>query len=69
MANKSKGKIKITTSYLPTDSNQPARKVIHSVSKSQKKSHSTLRAKRATFNFGVDEKSLKMPKMAHFGKF
>ena len=27
MANKSKGKIKITTSYLPTDSNQPARKV------------------------------------------
>ena len=51
MANKSKGKIKITTSYLPTDSNQPARKVIHRVWKSQKKSHSTLRAKRATFTF------------------
>ena len=41
----------------------------HGVSKSQKKSHSTLRAKRATFNFWVDKNSLKMPKMAHFGMF
>ena len=42
---------------------------LHGVSKSQKKSHSTLRAKRATFNFWVDKNSLKMPKMAHFGMF
>ena len=32
------------------------------------KSHSTLRAKRATFTLLVD-KSLKMPKMDHFGEF
>ena len=41
----------------------------HSVSKSQKKSHSTLRAKRALFSFKVDKSSLKMPKMVHFGEF
>ena len=33
----------------------------HSVWKSQKKSHSTLRAKRATFTFWVDKSWLKMP--------
>ena len=32
----------------------------------QKKSHSTLRAKRATFTFWLDKSSLKMPKMVHF---
>ena len=32
-------------------------------------SHSTLRAKRATFTFWVDKSSLKMPKMIHFGEF
>ena len=41
----------------------------HGVWKSQKKSHSTLRAKRATFTFRVDKSSLKMPKMVHFGEF
>ena len=42
---------------------------IHGVWKSQKKSHSTLRAKRATFTFWVDKSWLKMPKMVHFGEF
>ena len=41
----------------------------HSVWKSQKKSHSTLRAKRATFTFLVDKSKLKMSKMVHFGEF
>ena len=41
----------------------------HGVWKSQKKSHSTLRAKRATFTFWVDQSYLKMPKMLHFGDF
>ena len=41
----------------------------HGVWKSQKKSHSILRAKRATFTFWVDKSSLKMPKMVHFGEF
>ena len=41
----------------------------HSVWKSQKKSHSTLRAKRATFTFWVDKSWIKMPKMVHFGEF
>ena len=41
----------------------------HGVWKSQKKSHSTLRAKRATFTFWVDKRLLKMPKMVHFGEF
>ena len=40
--------------------------IYHSVWKSLKKSHSTLRAKRATFTFWVDKSSLKM---CHFGKF
>ena len=40
--------------------------IMHSVWKSQKKSHSTLRAKRATFTFWVDKSSLKMPKNGHF---
>ena len=35
----------------------------HSVWKSPKKSHSLLRAKRATFTFWVDKSSLKMPKL------
>ena len=42
---------------------------VHGVWKSQKKSHSTLRAKRATFTFWVDKSWLKMPKMVHFGEF
>ena len=42
---------------------------VHSVWKSQKKSHSTLRAKRATFTFWVDKSWLKMPKMVNFGEF
>ena len=33
------------------------------------KSHSTLRAKRATFTFKVDKSSLKMPKMVHYDEF
>ena len=33
------------------------------------KSHSTLRAKQATFTFCVDKSSLKMPKMVHYGEF
>ena len=41
----------------------------HGVWKSQKKSHSKLRARRATFTFWVDKSSLEMPKMAHFGEF
>ena len=41
----------------------------HGVWKSQKKSHSTLRAKRATFTFWVDKSKLKMPKTIHFGEF
>ena len=45
--------------YMPT----------HSVWKSQKKSHSALRAKRATFTFWVAKSSLKMPKMVNFGDF
>ena len=39
--------------------------LLHSVWKSPKKSHSTLRAKRATFTFWVDQSLLKMPKMAN----
>ena len=42
---------------------------IHGVWKSQKKSHSTLRAKRATFTFWVDKSWLKVPRMVHFGEF
>ena len=37
--------------------------------KSQKKSHSTLRAKRATFTFWVAKSSLKMPKMLNLASF
>ena len=43
--------------------------IMHGVWKSQKKSHSTLRAKRATFTFWMDKNRLKMPKMVHFGEF
>ena len=42
---------------------------VHSVWKSQKKSHSTLRAKWATFTFLVDKSSLEMPKMLNFASF
>ena len=41
----------------------------HSVSKSQKKSHSTLRAKRASFSFKVDKSSLKMPNSINLASF
>ena len=47
----------------------PGTNKVHSVWKSQKKSHSTLRAKRATFTFWVDKSWLKMPKMVHFDEF
>ena len=50
----------------PSFHNQVAK---HGVWKSQKKSHSTLRAKRATFTFWVDKSELKMPKMVHFDEF
>ena len=40
---------------------------MHSVLKSKKQSHSTLRAKRATFTFWVDKRSLKRQKMVNFG--
>ena len=40
--------------------------VVHSVWKSQKKSHSTLRAKRATLTFWADKSSLKNPKNGQF---
>ena len=43
--------------------------VVHSVWKSQKKSHSKLRAKRATFSFWVGKSSSKMPIMRQFGDF
>ncbi len=42
---------------------------IHGVWKSQRKYHSSLRAKQATFTFWVDKSWLKMPKMVHFCKF
>ena len=41
---------------------------LHSVWKSPKKYHSKLRAKRATFTFGVDKSWFKMPKMANLWK-
>ena len=44
------------------------KKKSHSVWKSPKKSHATLRAKRATFTFWVDKSSLKMPKIGDFWK-
>ena len=37
--------------------------------KMPKKSHFTLRAKRATFTFWVDKSSLEMPKMVNFSSF
>ena len=42
---------------------------MHSVWKSPKKLHSTLRAKRALFTFWVDKSSSKMPKMANLASF
>ena len=47
----------------------PKRVSMHGVWKSQKKSRSTLRAKRATFTFWVDKSWLKMPEMVQFGEF
>ena len=41
----------------------------HSVWKSQKKSHSTLQAKQATFTFLVDKSWFQMPKMANLPIF
>ena len=38
------------------------------LTKITKKSHSTLRAKRAMFTFWVDKSWLKMPKIVHFGE-
>ena len=42
---------------------------LHCVWKSQKKSHSILRAKRATFTFLVDKSLSKMPKMVDLASF
>ena len=42
---------------------------IHSVWKSHKKSHLTLRAKRATFSFWVDKSSSKVPNMVNLTIF
>ena len=44
-------------------------KLWNDVWKSQEKSYSTLRAKRATFTFWVDKSSLKIRKMVQFGEF
>ena len=41
----------------------------HGVWKSQKKSHSTLRAKQAMITFWMDKSKLKMPKIVHFDEF
>ena len=43
--------------------------IMHSVWNWPRMSHSTLRAKRATFTFWVDKSYLKMPKMVHLGEF
>ena len=51
---------------ITTDRNENSKLRTHSVWKSQKKSHSTLRAKRATFTFWVDKSWLKMPKIGEF---
>ena len=59
---------KITHLLKKNDGTPPNRKE-HSVWKSQKKSHSTLRAKRATFTFWVEKSSSKLPKMVNFGDF
>ena len=42
---------------------------IHIVWKLQKKSHSTLRAKRASYSFWVDKSSLKLPKIVNLASF
>ena len=42
---------------------------VHSVWKSQKKSHSTLRAKRARFTFWVGKSKSIMPTIINFGEF
>ena len=47
----------------------PKRIHLHCVWKSQKKSFSTMRAKRATFTFRVDKSSLKMPKNVQLASF
>ena len=44
-------------------------KYVHAVWKSQKKSHLTMRAKRAMLTFWIDKNKLKMPKIVHFGEF
>ena len=54
---------------ITTDRNENSKLKTHSVWKSQKKSHSTLRAKRATFTIWMDKSSLKMPKIVQFGEF
>ena len=45
------------------------RSTLHSVWKSQKKSHSIMRAERATFTFWVDKRLLKMPKITNLSSF
>ena len=44
-------------------------KYVHAVWKSQKKSHLTMRAKRAMLTFWIDKNKLKMPNIVHFGEF
>ena len=47
----------------------PSISLLHSVRKSQKKSHSLLRAKRATYTFWVDKSSLKCQKLSILASF
>ena len=58
---------RITKTTRNTNNNQVNHN--HSVWKSPKKSHSILRAKRATLGFWMDKSSLKMPKMVHLATF
>ena len=46
-----------------------SRRVVHGVWKSHKMSHSTLRAKQATFTIWVDKSLSKMPNLVNFGDF
>ena len=60
-------KLTIQCHINPSPSPKPP--LTHGLWKSQKMSHSTLRAKRATFTFWLDKSSLKMPKIGQFDEF
>ena len=66
-AKRRRGQVTLKTAKVPQIAGKTV--VAHGVWKSQKKSHSTLRAKRAKSTFWVDKSSLQMPKMVHFGEF